>query len=266
MERWGLEEKPSVIGDAAFGSEEMVKYIQQWGSTSTFSISINQKPFLWSVLQSNLPPNHWNYAVIRDSQVYACSHCLISSTNSFINQQIFTNMVAGFEEEDTDDDSRESEEESDTEDDSSSIIPNYSIETLEKLTVKALREISKQFNIKQGKRKADLIEKILKRVSSIHENRSGLKRFIRSAEDSTFSDPSPIHTLYGDHFNSVDLADKYWYNVNDGHRNEQWKSHLFLGLMRFQILNSWVMGNSAMPESWTTFRENLSKEMRTNNF
>lgn len=266
LERWNLQEKPSIIGDAAFGSEEMVEYIRKWGATSTFSININQKPFLWSVLQSNLPPDHWKYAVVKDSGVYACTHCLISSTNSIINQQIFTNMVAGFEDEDINEESIESEQESDPEDEELSLIPKYTLETLEKLTVKALRDISKQFNIKQGKKKADLIEKILRRVSSVHDNLSGLKEFIRSSEDSIFPDPSPIHTLYGDHFNIVDIADKYWYTVNDGHRNEQWKSHLFLGLVRFQILNCWVMGNSVMPESWTTFRENLAKEMRSNNF
>ena len=175
LNRWDMDEKPCVIGDAAFGSEEMINFISEWGSTATFSINLTQKHFLWSMLRSDLPPDHWKYAVIKENKIYACLHCLISSSNSIIYQQIMTTMIAGNEDE-SESNSEQSEE---SEDDQSSLIPNYTQETLEQMNVKALKEITRKFNIKQGKRKADFISNILKRVSSAHKNRSVLKQLMR---------------------------------------------------------------------------------------
>ena len=91
----------------SFGSEEMIYFISEWGSTATFSINLTQIHCLWSMLRSDLPPNHWKYAVIKGNKIHACF--LISSSNSIIYQQIMTTMIAGNEDE-SESNSEQSEE------------------------------------------------------------------------------------------------------------------------------------------------------------
>ena len=79
-----------IIGDAAFGSFELLKEIKQWGGNGTFSISNNIYPWLWEVLSVNVPPNHWRCATNNNNWI-ASSHTIIDNTsNKIIHQQILS--------------------------------------------------------------------------------------------------------------------------------------------------------------------------------
>lgn len=259
LNRWNREDRPSIIGDAAFGSLESLQFISNWGSTGTFSINVTHQAYLWAVLRSDLPPDHWRYAQFKSMPIYASCHCLVSSSNSIVYQQLFTSMVAGTEDEESSDDTDSSESSSEEE---IALIPKYTRATLLKMTVANLREITKKFNIKQGKCKVDTINNIRTRVRMMHNDEDEIRKLMRKARDSVLPDPAVFHQLYGDYFNLVDMADKYWYMVDENHRNHLWKSHLILGLLRFQIYNSWVLATTLMPESWMCYRRTLSRRMR----
>ena len=97
-----------------------------------------------------------------------------------------------------------------------------------------------------------------------HAQTSALSQTQQLAESLFLDDPSPIHQFYGEYFNLVDLADSYWYKVEDSHKNYSWKmSKLLLGNMRFAMLNAWVMSNHVNKyEEWLTFRANLATEVK----
>ena len=62
MQRWLGESKPHWVGDAAFGSTEVLAEIEEeWREIGTFSISNSiSNQYLWEVLSSNIPhPNTW---------------------------------------------------------------------------------------------------------------------------------------------------------------------------------------------------------------
>ena len=172
---------------------------------------------------------------------------------------LLTSMIAGNENEDS---SNSDVESSTSEDDGVALIPKYTRDNLVKMTVPKLREITKQFNIKQGKCKTDTINNIRTRVRMVHQDSDSLKQKIRRSKNVINPDPAVFHTLYGDYFNLIDMADKYWYMVDENHRNQLWKSHLLLGLLRFQIYNSWVLATTVMPEPWLCYRRTLSSRMR----
>ena len=88
----------------------------------------------------------------------------------------------------------------------------------------------------------------MRRVNSVHAQTSVLSQTQQLAESLFLDDPSPIHQFYGEYFNLVDLADSYWYKVQESHKNYSWKSKLLLGNMRFAMLNAWVMSSQVKYE------------------
>ena len=78
-------------------------------------------------------------------------------------------------------------------------------------------------------------------------------------EKNFLPDPAPLHNIYREYFNLVDLADRYWYSVQETHPNICWKSKLLLGNMRFGILNAWVLSVGVNYEEWKEFRANLAR-------
>ena len=107
----------------------------------------------------------------------------------------------------------------------------------------------------------------MRRVNSIHAvQASALGQTQQMAESFFLPDPSPIHQFYGEYFNLGDLADTYWYKVQESHQNQSWRSKLLLGNMRFAILNAWVvMAGQVKYEEWLTFRVNLATEVKQYN-
>ena len=105
----------------------------------------------------------------------------------------------------------------------------------------------------------------MKRVNSVHAQKSALIETQQLADSLFLPDPSPIHHFYGDYFNLVDLADIYWYKVQESHKNHSWRSKLLLGNMKFAMLNAWVMAGQVKYEEWLTFRAHLAAEVKEYN-
>jgi len=112
-----------------------------------------------------------------------------------------------------------------------------------------------------GKVKADAVSNILTRVSTIYNEASQMDLVQRVCDHLSLPDPAPLHNLYGDLFNLVDLADRYHYAVNDTHHNQCWRSKLVFGLLRFVTLDTWVMTSRTHYEPWIQFRGNLASKL-----
>ena len=76
-------------------------------------------------------------------------------------------------------------------------------------------------------------------------------------------DPAPLHDFYREHFNLIDLADRYWYSIRDSHHNIHWESQLFFGTLCFAIINCWSLKIQTHFEEWKVFRINMAKDLLT---
>jgi hypothetical protein len=81
MKHWTREPKPHIIGDSLFGSFDLMKEINKWGSGGTFSMQGKFGSYLWEVLSANLPPNTWRTAQNDKGWLVSCSKILDPSSN-----------------------------------------------------------------------------------------------------------------------------------------------------------------------------------------
>jgi hypothetical protein len=59
----------------------------------------------------------------------------------------------------------------------------------------------------------------------------------------------------------VDIADRYWNEVEEHHHHQNWKSKVLLMMLRFALLNLWVYVARTEYQEWKEFRNKLAKEM-----
>ena len=55
-----------------------------------------------------------------------------------------------------------------------------------------------------------------------------------------YSSESPIHDLYLTCFNVVDLGDRYYAKVDDGHTKLNWHQKMIYALLKLGIVNSYI--------------------------
>jgi hypothetical protein len=128
-------------------------------------------------------------------------------------------------------------------------IKNYSRERLNAKTVEKLKRITKKWRIKAGKTKDEYIELILKRVNTVHGDKSVLEQMNDHLVEKIWSKPAKIQDLYVANFNLVDVANKYWYMTDDKHPKRNWRIRFVLALLRFAIINAFTI--SAKPRNMT---------------
>ena len=102
---------------------------------------------------------------------------------------------------------------------------------------------------------------ILERVNTLHKKGSELTELIKYVDIKWLSDPAPAQDFYGTFFNFVDLADRYWYQVEDHHHNQHWKCKMLLSILRYAIVNTWVYATNSNYMNWKDFRKTLAKAM-----
>ena len=110
-------------------------------------------------------------------------------------------------------------------------------------------------------KKSEFVE-IIGNKSEISNKEKGMIEALKDHVDKNWSvDPAPIHNFYREWFNLVDMTDKYWYDVQDHHRNEKWKSRMLFSILRYFIYNVWALSTSEKFTLWKEFRAYLAKEM-----
>lgn len=85
-----LPKHPHYVGDAAFGSFELLQEINSWGGTATLSMSTTSSSFLWEVLSLNVPSASWRVA-INSQGLIGSSHVLYDKSGSkLVYQQLLS--------------------------------------------------------------------------------------------------------------------------------------------------------------------------------
>ena len=270
--------KPHIIADSAFASSDLMLKVKTWGGSLTTAVPSNNNSYLWKLLSWNVPPNFWRAAISSDGNLASIHRIIDDNSNKITTQQI---LSTGFNCVPLDFNTPENLISNIT-----SIfkfclliffdikIPLYTQEYLISKTVLELNEICVNFNIKKGKYeffnfqlillvkgKQNIISKILHRVASEHRNESTILKVLEYVTTKFHDDPAPLHNFYKSSFNWVDLADRYWYKVNDAHGNHRWKSKMLFAILRFAMVDVWAASTLDKPENWITFRANLADEI-----
>ena len=95
----------------------------------------------------------------------------------------------------------------------------------------------------------------------MHKNYTEVQKVSKYIEKVQFPDPSPLHNFYKSNFNFIDIADKYWYKVNDCHDNWKWRSKMLFAIMRMAVLNSWSLFCSVEFQKWKQYHKELVLEL-----
>lgn len=67
--------------------------------------------------------------------------------------------------------------------------------------------------------------------------------------------------MYVTRFNAVDLGDRYYSKVNDGHRMHDWHQKFTFGLLKLVTVNVYVRYSKQQYYDWIDFRRNLGKQL-----
>jgi len=176
--------------------------------TSTFSCAANDHPWLWKVLECKLPTGSWR-AAISDKGILTSAlrgevdgkhrnHLLISSFFGEPTEEINLNEGPDYE----------TESESDVEVEGHS---ELSLEELKLKSVKELRIICKENNIRPGRRlKRKLAEHIFTVLNNV--NRQERSKEIENDLSHCFYEDALHHTFYRENFNAVNLHNRHWYS------------------------------------------------------
>ncbi len=112
-----------------------------------------------------------------------------------------------------------------------------------------------------GKNKEQYIANIMLRSNTLYGNLDevkGVENFIRKQ---SFLGKSILHDLYVTRFNAVDLGDRYYSKVDDGHRVHDWHTKLWFALVKLGTVNCYARCISSIYQDWIDFRRNLGEEL-----
>ncbi len=151
-------------------------------------------------------------------------------------------------------------------------MPFYSQETLSRMKIIDLQEICRTYGIRQGitfeymtellgKKKADYVEHIWARVSTLYQNKNTVEAIKQHLQMVRIGDPAPLHSFYRDWFNLVDLADRLWYAVEENHGTWSWKFKAALSIMKYFMINVWSRSILEEWQDWKDFRANLAVQL-----
>ena len=158
------------------------------------------------------------------------------------------------------------------------IMPEYARETLIKMPVRikgaevSLTDICVKYNISKGKFhwiklklsgkiKESYVTIILQRVEHVYKNRGELEQVQRYVKNEYHTGAAPLHELYVSRFNAVDLGDRYYAKVNDGHRIHDWHSKMLYAILKLGMVNAYIYQSQHEYHDWIDFRRNLAIQL-----
>jgi hypothetical protein len=264
MKHWTTEPKPHILGDSAFGSFSLLEEIIDWGAGGTFAMQGKFAPYLWEVLSANLPPNTWRAAHNDQGWLASCSKIFDVASGKQTYQQILstafplstTTSLASASSPAAATDTIENTIAHITP--SKTTMPVYDRATLEKMTVKELREICSKYNIKKGKNKTHIVDNISMRSATVHQQYGQVESLMKQVQTDSLPIPGPAHDFYRAYFNLIDLADRKWNAVADHHGIWHWRTKMILTILRFAVLNAWTYSTKIRYEPWLEWRLTLA--------
>ena len=138
-------------------------------------------------------------------------------------------------------------------------MPDFTEATLQQMKVKSkdplvatLTSICNKYHIRKGKEihmfistfigsnKEGYVQNILTMANTIHHSGNELEQVEKFVKTRYFSGSSAVHEMYVTRFNAVDLGDRYYSKVDDGHRVHDWHTKLFFALLKLGTINSYI--------------------------
>lgn len=239
------------MADAAFGNWDLLQQIHEWGGKATFSFNYGNTTWLWDVLSYGLACKHWRAAVNLEKHCVASVHVIIDDKGNRSCQQLISTSISGAVERII----SQEEEEDDEVNNNYRRMPLFTKEALMQMKVDELRAICKKYNIKQGKKKEQFANNIVKRSETVHQHQTVIDQICEEIEENSLIDPAPAHDFYRDWFNLVDLADRRWYEVEDHHAHQSWKTKMILAILHFATMNAWVYATKFNYRQWIPWRD-----------
>jgi len=256
VDRWAFANQPHWVADAAFGSFDMMDYIEQKGGLATLSMACDNPAFLWNALSFSTPPNTWRCS--SREKLMASSHTCHDSKGKIIYQQVLSNAFTAI----PIPNGNLSTVPAPNQPANAESMPIFSRDALNKQTVEKLKAICVKYNIRLGKLKDDYIDRILKRSGVIEKKSDKVELMINQLKNEALPDPAPINMFYHKNFNLVDMANRRWNSVEEHHHNHQWKSKMLFAVLRFALINCWVYQAQYEWKSWKDWRKKVAQEMR----
>ena len=96
---------------------------------------------------------------------------------------------------------------------------------------------------------------------TVHTDKGKTKQVADYLKSEWNKDPAQIHNLYKEWFNLVDITNKYWYDVQETHKNQKWKNKFLFAILRFYIYNVWAIYSNYEFMYWKDFRASLASKM-----
>lgn len=262
-----LYKNPHLVVDSAFCSIELIQEISRSGWRCTCAVKSTYYDWLWDLMSYCLPSNRNRFAVNSKLGLSASINTISNAREEKCYQHIFTTSFQPSGGEVTLENNHIDINHSVVNPlEIPSKIPIFTEENLKKNTLKQLKELCNQFNIKKGKKKAETVGNILSRVASQHANDSRHSDLITIFEQFFEHGESEIHKYYHDNFNLIDITDSFWSKVEEHHRNLYWEHKMLLALLRDLVINCWTFSRIEIDLQFHEWREVLiSKCLKTKN-
>jgi hypothetical protein len=139
--------------------------------------------------------------------------------------------------------------------------PAYTIHALMKLTLPTLRALAKTSHVRATGNKLELATRIMTLCNptpSQHQAQDDV--FSQAARYTHTSHPSH-HQFYRDHFNGVDLHNRFWYQFHFSFRVKHWRTKMLLSVFESAVTNSWVLACEDSQLELAVFRAALFQHL-----
>jgi len=105
------------------------------------------------------------------------------------------------------------------------------------------------------------VNKIFDRIQIVYNQQSTIQNVYKYITTRSFDSSAPLQRFYKEWFNLVDLEDGYWYDTQDAHKNQSWKSKMIFAIMLYFIVNVWTISIQEEFKSLIDFRFDLAEYM-----
>lgn len=239
------------IGDSAFYSAAIMEKLIQSDCLATIACPSSRAPEVFDLLTHNLP-NNYSRSARRESVVYSTFASVKDS-----NEVSFMRVAStAFDCSDVEIPNVASSGIA-----NSTNMPIYSAADLQGNKIPELKEICKKHHVPYGARKQNFIDNIITRSKLMNSDIDKAEGVLLALSKANFENMHIPNKLYRQHFNLVDLVDRYCAQFKNGHGVNNWRTKYILNILRTAIVNCWVRTQTLFYSSWATYRESLAEKL-----
>ena len=236
---------------------------------ATFSMPINEKGWLWSLLKRSTFVDNWNAATNGKllASIYnsnntttadKATHLLCTNAFNFERKEINLLVNGMSQANESVNESQSNSSQNNIENQHVSPGVKYTKEYLESLKVIELKAICDKEHLKKGKlNKAELIELIMTICNQADDDRI-FQENLKLIDDSSFCSKPLHHDHYRDSFNFVDKQNKSYYKAPYTYAVMNWRSKMVLCIMNNSFHNVFALLTELEKTKYAAFREKLS--------